>query len=222
MRLRSHDHLRHVIWDWNGTLLDDAWLCVEVMNGLLRERGLPLLDAARYQALFGFPVHDYYRRLGFDFEREPFERVGTEFIDGYQARQHECRLQSGAAEALRRFADRGATMSVLSASEQVRLEAQARHLGVRGLFTQLLGLDDHYAGSKLDLGRRWVADVDIDPREILMIGDTDHDAEVARALGIECALVPSGHQTEARLRALGVPVAATLADLAPREAPSLG
>ena len=29
---------RHVIWDWNGTLLDDAWLCVEVLNGLLARR----------------------------------------------------------------------------------------------------------------------------------------------------------------------------------------
>ena len=214
MRLRCLDHLRHVLWDWNGTLLDDAWLCVEVMNGLLGERGLPLLDPARYQTLFGFPVHDYYGRLGFDFERETFEHLGTAFIAGYHRRQHECRLQSGAVEALRRFAERGATMSVLSASEQMRLEEQARRLGIRDVFTQLVGLDDHYAGGKLEIGRRWVAQIDLDPREILMVGDTDHDVEVARAIGVECVLVPSGHQTEARLRALGVPVVATLAELA--------
>ena len=65
---------RHVIWDWNGTLLDDAWLCVEVMNALLTPHRLPPLDAARYQALFSFPVRDYYRRLGFDFDAESFDR----------------------------------------------------------------------------------------------------------------------------------------------------
>ena len=32
----------NIIWDWNGTLLDDAWLCVDVMNGMLKEHGLPL------------------------------------------------------------------------------------------------------------------------------------------------------------------------------------
>ena len=89
---------RHVIWDWNGTLLDDAWLCVEVMNELLVEHSLPAVDAQRYEALFTFPVVEYYRQLGFDFERTPFEEVGTAFIEGYQARQHECELQPHALE----------------------------------------------------------------------------------------------------------------------------
>ena len=207
------DSVRHVVWDWNGTLLDDAWLCVEVMDGLLRARGLPGLDIARYQDLFGFPVRDYYRRLGFDFDKETFEVVGAEFIEGYQTRQHECRLQEGAGVVLAALAERGIGCSVLSASEQARLLAQASRLGVRSSFVGMLGLSDHWAGGKLENGRRWIAELGQDPREVLLVGDTDHDCEVAREIGVRCALIPSGHQSAARLRALGAPVLDSLSAL---------
>jgi len=206
--------VRHVIWDWNGTLLDDAWLCIEVMNGLLAPRGLPALTPARYQALFGFPVRDYYLRLGFDFARDPFERVGTDFIEGYQARQHTCGLQPHAERVLDALAARGISCSVLSASLEDRLLAQASGLGVRGRFVRLLGLSDHFAGGKLELGRRWIGELGIAPEEVLLIGDTDHDHAVARDIGVGCVLVPSGHQSTERLQALGVPVVSDLGALA--------
>ncbi|HEY3445694.1 MAG TPA: HAD hydrolase-like protein [Myxococcales bacterium] len=207
-------NIRHVIWDWNGTLLDDAFLCIEVMNGLLGPRKLPMLDAARYQDLFCFPVRDYYLRLGFDFAADPFEKVGTDFIVGYQERQGECRLQRGAEEALAALAARGIGCSILSASQQWRLDEQSTRLGVRSRFSAVLGLTDHFAGGKLENGRRWMAQLGIDPGQVLLVGDTDHDCEVARDIGVRCVLVPSGHQSATRLEALGVPVLNSLADLA--------
>lgn len=206
--------MRHVIWDWNGTLLDDAWLCVEVMNGLLSEHRLPLIDEARYQALFRFPVVDYYRKLGFDFERAPFEQVGTAFIHGYQARQHECELQDGAHEVFDVLKARGVSMSVLSASQQSRLEAQAKHLGVTERFVKLVGLDHHYADGKLELGRQWLAELGHAPDEVLLIGDTDHDLHVAQTLGMQCLVVPSGHQSAERLEQTGARLVASLSEIA--------
>ena len=66
-----------VIWDWNGTLLDDAPVCVAAINDMLRERSLPQLSAERYQEIFCFPVSEYYRKAGFDFSKEPFERLAV-------------------------------------------------------------------------------------------------------------------------------------------------
>ena len=209
---------RHVIWDWNGTLLDDAWLCVEVMNELLEQHALPAVDAQRYEALFRFPVVDYYRELGFDFERTPFEAVGTAFINGYQARQHECELQPHVHETLEVLTERGVTMSVLSASQQSRLEAQARHHDVTERFVRLLGLDHHYADGKLELGRRWMSELGHPADEVLLIGDTDHDLHVAQELGVRCVLVPSGHQSRERL----VQTGATLLDSLEQVARLLG
>src|SRR3954471_24629984 len=106
---------RHVIWDWNGTLLDDLDICVEVMNSLLRRHGLPLLDRARYHATFDFPVRDYYGRLGLDVSAGAFERHSLQFIAGYEARRFETALQPGAEAVLTAVLHAGLTQSILSA-----------------------------------------------------------------------------------------------------------
>ncbi|MDF1563055.1 MAG: HAD hydrolase-like protein [Deltaproteobacteria bacterium] len=205
--------VRHLIWDWNGTLLDDAWLCVEVMNGLLSRRGLPPLSLERYQEVFAFPVKDYYVGLGFDFAAEPWEAVGTEFIEGYEAGQRGCQLQPGAREVLEAIAGRGIGQSVLSASQRTRLHRQARDHAIDHHFSELLGLDDHYAGGKIEIGRDWLDETGIDPATTLLVGDTDHDLEVAEALGLRCYLVPSGHQSAGRLAAHGAPLLSSLSGL---------
>ena len=57
---------KHIIWDWNGTLLDDTWLCVEGINQALIKRNLTPISEDRYREVFTFPVRDYYKKLGFD------------------------------------------------------------------------------------------------------------------------------------------------------------
>jgi phosphoglycolate phosphatase len=203
-----------VIWDWNGTLFDDAWLCIEVMNGMLAERSLPPMSAERYASTFRFPVRSYYADLGIDLGDESFERLGTEFIDRYQARQHECSLSAHAADVLTEMTRHGLEQVILSASQQWRLEEQVTRLGVRGHFSSVLGLDHHFATSKLLRGREWLRSRDLSPAEVVLVGDTDHDVEVARHLGTSCLLVPSGHQDVGRLRMCAVPVLASLAELA--------
>lgn len=205
--------IAHVIWDWNGTLLDDAELCVEVMNGVLSRRQLAPLTAETYAAAFRFPVREYYRELGFDFERETFEIIGTEFIAGYSAGEARCGLREDARSTLEGVESLGLRQSVLSASQQARLEHQVRRLDVHAHFEALVGLDDHYAAGKIDVGQKWMKQSDVDPLRALLVGDTDHDVEVARALGVQCVLVPSGHQSTARLARTGAEVLPSLAAL---------
>ena len=70
----------HLIWDWNGTLQDDVWLCIDVMNSLLHRRRKPAITLQQYREIFRFPVKDYYLKAGLDYEIEPFELIAEEFI----------------------------------------------------------------------------------------------------------------------------------------------
>ncbi len=196
----SQARYRHVIWDWNGTLLDDLDLCVDVMNDLLGRRSLPLLDRARYHRLFDFPISAYYERLGFDFSRDSFEKLSVEFISAYDARRWECQLQRGARAVLESLQNGGVTQSVLSAYRQETLQEIVGHFGLTPRFLRILGLDNIYAHSKAELGRSWVAELAVPPDEILLIGDTLHDLAVARAIGVDCVLVACGHHPEERLK----------------------
>ena len=204
---------RHIIWDWNGTLLDDLDLCIDVMNGILGHRSLPLLDRARYHRLFDFPVRAYYERLGFDFARDSFEELSVEFISAYDARRWECRLQPGAQTILGSLQSAGVTQSVLSADRQETLQEIVGHFGLTPRFKRILGLDNIYAHSKAELGRNWVAELGLPPSEILLIGDTLHDLDVARAIGVNWVLVACGHHPEARLRSRTDRVLADLSGL---------
>ncbi|MFQ6673259.1 MAG: HAD family hydrolase [Fidelibacterota bacterium] len=204
---------RHIIWDWNGTLLNDAWLCVDVMNGVLARRGMPSLTPERYQEVFGFPVVDYYRRVGFDFDRESFEVSGTEFIVEYERRRHEARLQPGTKETLKAVSELGISQSLLSAYQQKTLDELTDYLGVRRYFVKVIGLDNHYARGKIENGKRWMREMRYGPHEVLLVGDTVHDHEVAEALGADCVLIPSGHHTRERLETRGVSVFNTVGDV---------
>ena len=75
---------KHIIWDWNGTLLDDAWLFVDIMNNVLKGRNMNTINLEKYRDIFGFPIENYYKRLGFDILKEPFEILGLEFIKEYK------------------------------------------------------------------------------------------------------------------------------------------
>lgn len=198
--------VRHIFWDWNGTLLDDAWLCRDVMNGMLRARGMEPLTPERYREIFDFPVSRYYERIGFDLESETFEVLGHEFISGYEARRHEARLYADAIEALTATEKGGRGQSILSAYHHDTLVTLVRDHGLDDFFHDLHGHEDIYAVGKTPQGRRALEALGIAPQETVLIGDTVHDAEVAEELGMHCILVPGGNQPEEKLRAVGVPV----------------
>ena len=204
---------RHLIWDWNGTLLDDAWLCREIMNGQLRKRGLPAINQERYEAVFDFPVEEYYRTVGFDWKKETFAKAGTEFIVEYEKRKKECRLQVGVKELLRKVEDDGISQAVLSAYSHPSLEEFLGYFGVRAHFRSVAGNRDHYAAGKVEQGLEMLKELHVRPEETVLIGDTTHDAEVARAMGVDCFLIPCGHNSRERLERCGVPLVAGLGDL---------
>lgn len=192
---------RHIIWDWNGTLLDDVALSVGVMDGMLRRRGLPGLDLEGYHAVFDFPVRDYYRRVGLDSSDESFRALSVEFIAEYDARRLTATLHRNCEALLAAVVARGMTQSILSAYRHETLCEIVDHFGLRRHFVQLNGLDNIYAHSKTELGRACLAELRIPAEQVLFIGDTLHDLDVATAIGVDCFLVSHGHHPATRLQA---------------------
>ena len=203
----------HVIWDWNGTLLDDVALCVKVVNRLKAERGQPPLSVERYRAIFRFPVESYYADAGFDFSKETFKDVGKEWVDGYEKEKYGCGLRRGVLEVLGKLASSGTGQSVLSAYSQRPLEEGVAHYGLSKYFTRLRGLDTIYAPGKVALGKELIRDLGCGAGKALLIGDTEHDLEAAEAMGADCVLVAGGHQSRERLAGTGAVVLGGIEEL---------
>ena len=205
--------IRQVLWDWNGTLLDDLTYAIGVRNRTFPAFGLPRIGSvAEYHRQFTFPVRRYYERAGVT--DETFVAVAHAWMAEYVRGFGTVPLHVDAAEALARFAAAGVRQAVLSATRRDMLESQIARFPIRAYFTDVLGLSDIYARSKEAVGLDYLARCGVPAASTLMIGDTLHDAEVARAMGTGCVLVARGHQSRETLLTAGVPVMDTLLEAA--------
>lgn len=202
-----------IIWDWNGTLLNDTELSVQTMNQMLQKRNLQPLSISTYKEVFSFPVRDYYLKIGFDFALEPFEIPALEYIDLYNKRVRHCSLHENTIGVLTHFQNAGIRQFILSAMEQNALHQCLEHNGIDQYFEHVSGLDNHYAASKLDNGLQMIHSLKLNVDELLLIGDTVHDFEVASELGCRCVLIANGHQSRKILESTGVMVIDQLDEL---------
>lgn len=197
---------QHVVWDWNGTLLDDVQACADAINILLARRSMPPVSLEQYLEVFDFPVRDYYLRLGFDFARENWDQISVEYHDVYASIATASRLRDGAPQALARIRRQGLGLSILSACEEGMLRRMMQERGVLEAFDHVYGLSNLHAHSKLSLGHAFLKETGLHPGSLVLVGDTTHDYEVAQALGIGCILMEGGHQAARKLRHLGCPL----------------
>ncbi len=202
----SAGRVRHIVWDWNGTLLDDLRAAVSAFNSLLRARSLPETDAAAYRAEFGFPARGMYEKHGFDLAHEDWDALARDFHAALRG-DPSLKLQDGAREALETAKARGIGQSVLSALRQDFLECDLRRFGIDGFFENVCGSDDLDGAEKTARGRILAKSLALPPDEMVLVGDTLHDAEVAARCGMRCILVSCGHQNRERLLGAGAPVA---------------
>jgi len=203
-----------VIWDWNGTLLDDTHMCYTIANEMRQERGMSLMEGVEeYRRYFTFPVVDYYRRMGYSFETEPFENISRQFVSMYAARYPTTSLQPCAKEALAAVLETGARQVLLSATGQDRLDEQVEFFQLNGYFERVIGNSNNLAHGKADYAKEFLRESGVDPARALFVGDTDHDFEIASSIGCGCALLTAGHQTIEHLSTLGATLVSTLCEV---------
>lgn len=203
-------HIKHVIWDWNGTLLDDQQACVDAINILLARRQRPLVTLQQYLDIFDFPVRNYYLKLGFDFSKDDWNAVAVEYHAAYALTAPAAPLRAGTRAALETLKAHGIGLSVLSACELTLLRRMMTERGIIHYFEHIYGLSDLFAASKLELGHKFLKKTGLPRSETILVGDTNHDHEVAQGLGIPCLLMTGGHQAESKLTPLGCPILADL------------
>ena len=204
-----------IIWDWNGTLLNDVKLCSEIMNNLLSSRSLPPLSIIKYKEIFTFPVKEYYIKAGHDFTNESFENIGADFMDEYEVKKSNCKLFPYSTTVLQKIQSLNIRQHLLSAYKQKNLVEFIENYGISKYFTLIRGLEHIYADDKLEIGKELLKDISADGMnsDTLLIGDTIHDFEVANELGADCILIAEGHQNIERLQKLNIPVLKNLEEL---------
>lgn len=203
----------HIVWDWNGTLLDDLDVVVESVNVGIAEFGLTSIDKDDYRDHFTRPVRAFYdslfRRSIDDME---WGQLNKTFHDEYYARAHRAPLTMGSVEAVGRVTDLGWSQSLLSMSIHQRLlEAVSAH-GIAHHFALVDGLTVPSGGLKTQHLESHLLSLRQEPDDVVLIGDTPDDAVAARDVGAGIILYDGGSHHLPRLKSMGAPVAGTLGE----------
>lgn len=197
-----------IFWDWNGTIIDDVEICMETVNSLLKEYGKkPFSARADYHKVFRFPIIDYYRDAGFDFDEVPFDVLAHKYIARYDVNCRRAKIFPDILNVLCTFKRDGIKQIMLTASEKNDLIRWLDEIDALKFFDDIIANDDIYAAGKADIAKRWLKNhPEINLERAVMVGDTTHDVEVARAMGIDAVTIARGHSARFALEKTGAPV----------------
>ncbi|MBR5437975.1 MAG: HAD family hydrolase [Clostridia bacterium] len=208
------ENIRYVMWDWNGTILDDLQINFEIENSLLRARGLKEMESIeKYHGVFTFPIIRFYEKMGFDLENERFEDIARDYVYAYEQRFHEAEIFEDAERVIRYLNSSGMEQIILSMTESKWLFSQVAFHGIDHLFADILGTGDIFARSKVEIAKKWMAEKGVSGDEVLFVGDTTHDFEVAQSIGCKCILVARGHNSREALMKTGAQVVDSISEI---------
>lgn len=205
--------MKHIIWDFNGTLLNDTQLSLDVDNNVFEKLGIPAITIDDYRNNMTMPVRDFYPTVGVDYSIHSYETIARLWLDEFNQKAVGVGLVSGALDAIRFFHGQGRSQSVLSASYEPSLRKQCEALGLTPYMTDISGLEDESASKKTEIGRRQLRELGLEGRDVVLIGDMLTDAHLAEDLGADCILVSWGHNDLKRLLSSGLPVARDFGEL---------
>ncbi len=203
----------YIVWDWNGTIVNDAWVFVDVMNFFLKMKGLPQTSLDDYKKNFGFPIQNYWKTLGFKFNNKEFNLLNKSFIEEYQKRIFLPKLQPGVVGLIKKINKLKIKQFILSASENSLLHKSVGFYRINYLFEDVLGVDNLNAVGKISLAKYLFKKNNLHLKKTLVIGDTKYDLDVARALGCMALLVSHGHIEHKRLSDLNVPLVRSVEEI---------
>ena len=190
--------IKYIVWDWNGTLVDDGWLFVELINQVLKKRKMREITLLDYKNTFCFPLEKYYQRLGFDFNIEPYEVPSMEFVALYDKNRYRPQLYKKAILLLKTIKKAGVKNYLLSAQNHSSLLSLTDFYNISNLFEKISGTNNFHARGKSLLANNLLGNLGANNDEVLFIGDTNLDIEIASAVKSSVMAITFGHQSRDR------------------------
>ena len=206
-------NVKNVLFDFNGTIVNDLDLCLNLLNTMLKMRNHETVSLENYLNIFDFPVIEYYKKAGLVFPEDNFPVLAEFFIKEYKENNKYCPLHDGVEEVLAILKSKGLKLYIVSASEINLLNDQLKLYNIHHYFDGVSGLDNINASSKIESAKMFVEKLNLNKEETIFVGDTLHDGDVGDVLGVKTILLSIGHQSRERLLKSNKQVCSSFKDL---------
>jgi phosphoglycolate phosphatase-like HAD superfamily hydrolase len=203
---------RHIVWDWNGTLLDDNHAVVSAVNVVCTEFDREHIDIDEWRALYKRPLSKCYANLlRRELSEHDWARIDVLYHEAYRELLGTCGMTEGVPHALDDWTETGGTQSLLSMWFHDELVDLVTARGLHERFARMDGLRSSIGGgSKAAHLREHLRAQQLDPADVVLIGDVLDDAHAADDAGADCILVTTGVMGRNKLEAAGFPVVGSI------------
>lgn len=193
---------KNIIWDYNGTIVDDVQLAVDAENLVLKSYGKEPITLEYYLKECEMPILNFYNKI-FNMADYDFSEIAAKFMDNYKLLSDRLQVFPEVRETIHYLSEKGYNQAVISGFERDVLNSSLKSYGLDGYFTFMSGSDDIDCGDKSERAVKMAEKYGLNPTETLFIGDMYHDYETAEKVGADCILIAKGHQGGDVLRAYG-------------------
>lgn len=186
-----------IVFDWNGTIVNDVSLCYELLNKMLIECHHEPVSFNRYRDIFTFPIIKYYEEAGFSFSpngTDSFLDLANEFREDYENKFPSLPLFDDVLDVLNAL-KKDYPIYLVSATKKNLLLEEVNEKKLSKYFDGISGIEDIFGASKEESAKHFFLSHNLDPKDALFVGDTLHDEEVSSIFGASCALISRGHQS---------------------------
>jgi phosphoglycolate phosphatase len=191
-----------IVFDWDGTVIDSPAAIVECMQEANREIGLPVPERELASHVIGLGLQDAMKIVAPDLPGERYPEYVALYRRHFLAREDAMRLFRGMNELLERLSKTHA-LAIATGKSRKGLERSLAATGVRDLFRASRCADETTPKPHPAMLLELMEELEVRAEDMLMIGDTSHDMEMARAAGVDGLAVTYGAHPEAALRACG-------------------
>lgn len=211
-----NNNIQTIVYDWNGTLFDDASIVCTCISHVIEQMGYPAVSFGAFQQHFDMPIERLHRGLGVsdkDIQRLTLNRMGVclendrvvNFHDLYEPLADKAPLREHAFSLLDKAHSRCVTQVILSNHLVDPIQRQLYRTDTAQFIETILANPSRekqfQEGPKSERLRRYMAENDIRPEVTLIIGDSPEETVIARSLGLTSVALTGGFVSEERLRA---------------------
>ena len=200
---------KNILWDWNGTLIDDVGVALEAVNIMLERRSLPKINIGQYYSYVDTPIIRFYEKC-FDMTKDDEGTLLPEYQRLYAELAQELPKNDTTYKTVKALQDKRFRQFIVSSCEQNILNNWLARYGITHFFEAVTGADNLCAESKTERAIHLMENYGLEPSETVFVGDTAHDFDTAKALGVDTLLVTYGHQSPEENRNTGCVTANSL------------
>jgi len=191
-----------IVFDWDGTILDSPAGIAESIRASCGDLGLEIPPLERASHVIGLGLPQLMREVA---PALPPERYG-EFVEAYRrhfrSREASMQLFPGMRELLGELSSR-TLLGIATAKSRRGLERALDATGLRPHFRASRCADECRPKPHPAMLLEIFNQLSVSPENALMIGDTSHDLEMARAAGVDALAMTYGAHPEEGLRGCG-------------------